>query len=203
MKQFFRYIFVGALALIPLLIVVQLILWVNTFSIQLFDFVFSYTNSSSYTFGLFIFTILSLAFIGSSIEKAGKSFLVSIIDKVFIKVPAVGTVYSIVKKITALFTPSNKDVKREVVLVEYPKKHLWVPAYVLSKHNNVLVIFVPTSPNPTSGYTVIVDKSVVKATTLSVAEASQFIISMGADFLKKEEISQIVEEAIKNQEKRG
>ena len=43
--------------------------------------------------------------------------------------------------------------------MEYPKNDLWVPAYVLSKHKNVLVLFVPTSPNPTSGYTVIVDKS--------------------------------------------
>jgi len=73
---------------------------------------------------------------------------------------------------------------------------LWVPAYVLSKHANVLVLFVPTSPNPTSGYTVIVDKSKVEETTLTVAEASQFIVSMGSDFVKKEEISKIIQKTI-------
>ena len=197
MKQFFRYVFVGALALIPLLIVVQLVLWVNSLSIDLFDFVSSYTNSSAYTLGLFLFTIVTLAFVGSSIEKAGKSFVVSIIDKMFEKVPAIGTIYSIIKKITALFTPNNKDEKKEVVLVEYPKADLWVPAYVLSKYDSVLVLFVPTSPNPTSGYTVIVDKSNIKQTTLTVAEASQFIVSMGADFVKKEEISKIIQDTIK------
>ena len=197
MKQFFRYVFVGALALIPLLIVVQLIFWVNAFSQDLFDFVSSYTNSTAYTVGLFIFILIVLAFVGSSIEKAGKSYLVSIIDTILEKVPAIGTIYSIIKKITALFTPNNKEEKKEVVLVEYPKADLWVPAYVLSKYDTVLVLFVPTSPNPTSGYTVIVDKSNIKQTTLTVAEASQFIVSMGADFLKKEEISKIIKDTIK------
>jgi len=197
MKQFFRYIFVGTLALIPLLIVVQLLFWINTLSVEFFDFVSSYTNSYLYTVILFIVTIIILAIVGSSIEKAGKSYLVSVIDRILAKVPAIGTVYSIIKKITALFTPNNKDEKKEVVLVEYPKADLWVPAYVLSKHENVLVLFVPTSPNPTSGYTVIVDKSKIKATTLSVAEASQFIVSMGADFIKKEEISKIIQKTVR------
>ncbi|MEA3383501.1 MAG: DUF502 domain-containing protein [Campylobacterota bacterium] len=196
MKQFFRYLFVGALALIPLFIVIQLVLWVKELSIQLFDFVSSYTNSSGFTFVLLIFVLLLLAAVGSSIEKAGKSFLVSVIDKVLDKVPAIGTVYGILKKITELFKPNNKDEKKEVVLVEYPKKDLWVPSYVLSKHEDILVLFVPTSPNPTSGYTVIVHKSKIKNTSLSVAEASQFIVSMGADFIKKEEISKIVQDTI-------
>ncbi len=197
MKQFFRYIFIGALALIPLLIVIQLIFWVNELTVNLFDFVSSYTNSTTYTMSLFVFTVIMLAFIGSSIEKAGKSLLVSTIDKLLAKVPAIGTIYSIIKKITALFTPNNKEEKKEVVLVEYPKADLWVPAYVLSKYDTVLVLFVPTSPNPTSGYTVIVDKTNVKQTTLTVAEASQFIVSMGADFVKKEEISKIIKDTIK------
>ena len=116
MKQLFRYIFLGALALIPLLVVVQMILWVNSISIELFDFVSSYTNSPLYTTVLFVVIIMILAFVGSSIEKAGKSFVISIIDRILEKVPAIGTVYTIIKKITELFTPNNKDVKKEVVL---------------------------------------------------------------------------------------
>lgn len=197
MKQLIRYIFLGALALIPLLVVVQLIFWINSLSKDLFVFVSSYTNSPLYTGGLFLLIIIILALIGSSIERAGKSYLVSIIDKLLEKVPAIGTVYSIIKKITELFKPNSKDDKKEVVLVEYPKADLWVPAYVLSKYENVLVLFVPTSPNPTSGYTVIVEKTKIKETTLTVAEASQFIVSMGSDFVKKEEISKIINKTIK------
>jgi len=197
MKQFFRYLFVGALALIPFFIVVQLVFWAKQLTIDLFDFVSSYTNSGFYTFAILVFVVLLLVVIGSSIEKAGKSFVVSLIDSILDKVPAIGTIYGIIKKITELFKPNNKDTKKEVVLVEYPKKDLWVPAYVLSKYEEVFVLFVPTSPNPTSGYTVIVHKELIKPTTLTVAEASHFIVSMGADFVKKEEISSIISQTIK------
>jgi uncharacterized membrane protein len=200
MKKYFRYILVGALALIPLLIVVQLLFWINQLALNLFVFVSSYTDSSAFTIILFAFTFIILAIVGSSMEKFGKSVVVSMIDKALIKVPAIGTVYSIIKKITALFTPNQKDEKKDVILVEYPKVGLWVPAYVLNEYKNLLVIFVPTSPNPTSGYTVIVEKSKVKSTSLSVAEASQFIISMGADFIKKDEITKIINDS--HQQKR-
>ena len=199
MKQIFKYILIGILALIPLFVVIQLVLWVNKLSIELVVFVGSYTNSSLYTALVFFFTILILIFIGYSTQKAGKSFVISTIDKILAKVPAISNVYSIIKKITALFTPNSKDNKKEVVLVEYPKDDCWVPAYVLNKHDGVLVLFVPTSPNPTSGYTVIIDEAKVLKTTYTVAEASQFIISMGADFVKKEEITRlIIDNGVKN-----
>lgn len=196
MKQFFRYLFVGALALIPFVVVVQLVFWAKAISVDLFTYVSSYTNNEIFTAVIIISTILMLAIIGSSIEKAGKSFVLTIIENILNRLPAIRTVYGIVKKITELFKPNSKDQKKEVVLVEYPKKDLWVPAYVLSKYDGVLVLFVPTSPNPTSGYTVIVDKSLVKATSYTVAEASQFIVSMGADFVKKEEIAGLVKDSL-------
>jgi len=192
MKQLIRYIFVGALALIPLFIVVQVIFWVNKLSLDFFKWISRYTNNELYTVIIILITLLVLAIIGYTTEKFGKSIIVSLIDRTLDKIPAISTIYSIVKKITKLFMTNKDDDKREVVLVEYPKKDLWVPAYVLSKHEDTLVLFIPTSPNPTSGYTVIVNKNIVKSTTLSVGEASQFIISMGADFIKKEELSSIV-----------
>jgi len=130
-KQFFRYIFVGTLSFIPLLIVIQLLVWVNTLTIDLFDFVSSYTNSTGYTIGIFAITLIILALVGSSIEKAGKSYLVSLVDLILAKVPAINTVYSIIKKITALFSPGTKDEKKEVVLVEYHPVHFDIPTYHL------------------------------------------------------------------------
>jgi uncharacterized membrane protein len=196
MKQFFRYLFVGSLAIIPLVVVIQLIFWVKALSVDLFTYVSSYTNNGIFTALIIAFTIFALAIIGSSIEKAGKSYIISLIENILNRLPAIRTVYSIVKKITELFKPNSKDDRKEVVLVEYPRKDLWVPAYVLSKYDGVIVIFIPTSPNPTSGYTVIVDRSKVKETSYTVAEASQFIVSMGADFVKKEEITQIIKDTI-------
>ena len=182
--------------LIEGLVVIQLVYWLQSLGLDFFKYLSSITNSTIMSAAIILVTILFLLIIGISIEKAGKSYIVNLIDSILERVPAIGTVYGIVKKITELFKPSSKDMKKEVVLVEYPKNDLWVPAYVLSKHEDVVVLFVPTSPNPTSGYTVIVHRDKVISTTLSVAEASQFIVSMGADFIKKEEISTIVTEQL-------
>lgn len=201
MKQFFRYFFVGALAFIPLFVVIKLLFWVKSLTLQLFNFVSFYTNNPLYTLAILLVIILLLVFIGASIEKAGKSYVISLIDKILEKVPAINTIYSIVKKITALFSSGKNEEKREVVLVEYPKKDMWVPAYVLSKYKSLVVLFIPTSPNPTSGYTVIVDRIMIKSTTLTIAEASQFIVSMGADFIKKEEITKIIHDNNQKKEK--
>ena len=197
MGKIFRYLFVGALALIPLVVVIQLVFWAKSLSLDFFNYLSDITDSTIVTYVLIGGTLLILILIGLSIEKAGKSYIVNLIDTTLEKVPAIGTIYSIVRKITALFKPNTQDEKKEVVLVEYPKDDVWVPAYILSKHEDVLVLFAPTSPNPTSGYTIMVHKEKVVRTSLTVAEASQFIISMGADFIKKEEISAIIQKKAK------
>jgi uncharacterized membrane protein len=197
MGKLFRYLFVGALALIPLVVVVQLVFWVKSLGLDFFDYLSGITNNVSITYLIIVTTILILILIGLSIEKAGKNYIINLLDTTLEKVPAIGTIYSIVRKITALFKPNTQDEKKEVVLVEYPKNDVWVPAYILSKHEDVFVLFAPTSPNPTSGYTIIVHKDKIVRTSLTVAEASQFIISMGADFIKKEEISKIIQEKTK------
>ena len=195
MGSFFRYILIGALALVPLFVVVQIIMWAESIAQDVLEYLFIYTNNTFLSVGILILILLFLAFIGSSIERVGKSLLVHFLDTTLVKIPAIGTIYGIVKKITELFKPNAKSERREVVLVEYPRIGLWVPAYVLNKHEDIRVLFVPTSPNPTSGYAIMVDKSLVKPTTLTISEASQFIVSMGADFIKKEELSVIIKEA--------
>jgi len=94
--------------------------------------------------------------------------------------------------LASMLSGGEDGTKKEVVLVEYPKENLWVPAYLLNRHKNICVLFIPTSPNPTSGYTVFVDESLIKKTTLTLQEASSFIISMGADFPRKEEIAGLI-----------
>ncbi len=195
LREMFKFFLVGTLAVIPLFVVVQVLLWVQSIGIGIFDNLFYVTNDSFISLLIIILIISFLIFIGYSIEKVGKSMLIHFIDEILQKLPAIGKIYAIVKKITDLFKPNANSEKREVVLVEYPKTGLWVPAYVLNKHGDIYVLFVPTSPNPTSGYAIIVDKNITKSTTLTITEASQFIVSMGADFIKKEELSVIIKEA--------
>ena len=62
-----------------------------------------------------------------------------------------------------------------------------MPAYVTNKINDWYVLYIPTSPNPTSGFTVIVHHSKVKHSQMGMEEVSSFVISVGVDFSKPDE----------------
>lgn len=188
-----RYIFVGALSLFPLILVLIVVNYLKELGISAYLSLHDYTDSFGLTLALMAGVIVLFAFLGYSIEEYGRSVVVSVIDKTFERIPAVRSVYSISKKMAAMFSGGDENAKKEVVLVEYPKEDVWVPAYLLNRHGTICVLFIPTSPNPTSGYTVIVDEKLTIKTSMTLQEASSFIISMGADFPKREEISGLIQ----------
>ncbi|MFA6188023.1 MAG: DUF502 domain-containing protein [Sulfuricurvum sp.] len=192
MKLLVRYIFVGALSLFPLVLVLIVVNFLKGLGVSAYLSLHDYTNSFGITIALMAAVIVMFAILGYSIERYGKSMFVSIIDNTFARIPAIRSVYSVSKKLAAMLSGGEDGGKKEVVLVEYPKENLWVPAYLLNRHAHVCVLFIPTSPNPTSGYTVLVDEKLTVKTTMTLQEASSFIISMGADFPRKEEIARLI-----------
>jgi uncharacterized membrane protein len=90
-----------------------------------------------------------------------------------------------------MFSSHDRTIAKEVVYVEYPKDDMWMTAYVTNRYEDKYVLFIPTSPNPTSGFTVIVDKSKVIKSTMNIEEASSFIISVGVDYGKVSEMSKL------------
>ncbi|MDA3945778.1 MAG: DUF502 domain-containing protein [Helicobacteraceae bacterium] len=192
-KQLLRYIFVGALSLFPLVLVLIVVNFLKDLGISAYFSLNHYTDSFGITMGLMAMVGVLFAVLGYSIEKYGKSLIISVIDRIFDYVPAIRTVYSVSKKLANMLSGNDESGKKEVVLLEYPKADVWVAAYLLNRHKGVCVLFIPTSPNPTSGYTVIVKETLVVSTSLSLEEASSFIISMGADFVKKDELAQIIQ----------
>ncbi len=198
MKKILRYLFVGALSLMPLTLVIVLVNMMKDLGVAAFFKISDVTNSNEVTGILIIVGLLLFIILGYSIEKYGKSWIVSIIDRTFEKIPAIRSVYGMMKILADMFSGNDANGTKEVVLIEYPKDDTWVPAYVLNKHNGVNVLFVPTSPNPTSGYTVIVKDEKMLKTSLTLEEASKFIISMGADFVKKDEITALINSTNKN-----
>jgi uncharacterized membrane protein len=191
-KLFLRYVFVGALSLFPLILVIVVVNYLKNLGVSAYLSLHDFTDSFGITIFLMVGVVAVFALLGFSIEKYGRSIFVSMIDSTFEKIPAIRSVYSVSKKLAAMLSGGEDGTKKEVVLVEYPKEGLWVPAYLLNRHENICVLFIPTSPNPTSGYTVLVDEVMIKKTTLTLQEASSFIISMGADFPRKEEIAGLV-----------
>ena len=122
---------------------------------------------------------LSLSFIGKKILK--------IIDDLFKKIPFLRTVYSAILQMTETFSNKDNDEK-SVVLIEYPRKGVWAVGFATKENTGEMAIktkqklinvFVPTTPNPTSGFLLMFPIDEVIYLNMTFEEASKFIVSAG------------------------
>ena len=122
---------------------------------------------------------LSLSFLGKKILK--------IIDDLFKKIPFLRTVYSAILQMTETFSKKDGDTK-SVVLIQYPRKGVWAVGFatkentgeMAEKTNQKLInVFVPTTPNPTSGFLLMFPLDEVIYLNMTFEEASKFIVSAG------------------------
>jgi len=122
---------------------------------------------------------LSLSFIGKK--------LLILLNNIFKKIPILRTIYSAIGQMTETFTKSDKT-KKNVVLVEYPRKGSWAVGFatkensgeISKKVNKKLInVFIPTTPNPTSGFLLMFPKDEVIFLDMNFEEASKFIVSAG------------------------
>ena len=181
---------IGVLAFIPVAVILQLLVFVEHIASNIVTFVYGYFDSYLVTGLLFVFSFASFAYIGHRVA-VGRSFFVGSIDNLINRIPILNTVYRVTKKIVNLISGHEQTEAREVVYIEYPKEGLWVPAYVTNKEKDKYILFVPTSPNPTSGFTIIVHESKVVKSEMDIEEATSFIISVGVDFEKAEEVDKL------------
>lgn len=114
--------------------------------------------------------------------------LVSWSESVLDKIPLVRSIYNATKQVIQAIFATNGEAFRKVLLVEYPRKGLWSLAFQtgvtspeIKRHtgDEMVSIFIPTTPNPTSGFLMMVPKSEVIELTMSIDEALKFIISLG------------------------
>ncbi len=122
---------------------------------------------------------LSLSFLGKRILK--------IIDDLFKRIPFLRTIYSAILQMTESFSNKDND-KKSVVLIEYPRKGVWAVGFatkenkgeMADKTNKKLInVFVPTTPNPTSGFLLMFPIEDVIYLNMTFEEASKFIVSAG------------------------
>ena len=127
---------------------------------------------------------LSLSFFGKKILK--------IIDDLFKRIPFLRTIYSAILQMTESFSNKDND-KKSVVLIEYPRKGVWAVGFATKenkgemseKTNKKLInVFVPTTPNPTSGFLLMFPIEDVIFLNMSFEEASKFIVSAGTSTKK-------------------
>ncbi len=189
-KKLINLFLIGVLAFLPIFLIVQIVLFLKQLWSDGYALVYGYSENVFLTVILFSFSFLTFAYIGYRV-KTGKSSIIALIDAVIDRIPFLNTIYRVTKKIVNMFSGNSQQEKLDVVYTEYPKDGVWVPAYVTNKKNDMYVLFIPTSPNPTSGFTVIVHESKVVKSTMSIEEATSFIVSVGVDFNHMNEISQL------------
>ena len=122
---------------------------------------------------------ISLSFFGRRILK--------LIDDLFKRIPFLRTVYSAIVQMTETFSKKD-DGKKSVVLIEYPRKGVWAVGFATKENKgemaqktgqNLINVFVPTTPNPTSGFLLMFPIEDVIYLNMSFEEASKFIVSAG------------------------
>lgn len=190
-KKLLNHFLIGVFAVIPIVIVLEIIIFVQGLISHLFGIVYVFADSYVYTAIVFIISFILMVSIGRTIVQKGGSWIIRMFDVVIDKIPLLNTVYRVMKKVINMFLSHDQAIAKEVVYVEYPKDGIWVPAYVTNRQDNKYILFIPTSPNPTSGFTVIVDKSRVVNSTMNIEEATSFIVSVGVDYDKSFEIKQL------------
>ena len=125
---------------------------------------------------IYILGVLVTNFLGKKIFKLG--------EKVVKKVPVVNIIYSTLKQITDTFTKGSKDTFKGAIYIQYPRRGLWTMAFIsgesISKQGIAYYhVFVPTTPNPTSGFFLLVPQSDSVKTGMSVEDGLKTIISGG------------------------
>ena len=134
--------------------------------------------------------ILSIIFItiigGLSLSFIGKKIL-QLFNETLKRIPILRTIYSAIGQMTESLAP-NKGNKKSVVLIEYPRKGSWAVGFATKENkgeiskktnSNLINVFVPTTPNPTSGFLLMFPKSEVIYLDMTFEEASKFIVSAG------------------------
>ena len=185
-----NYFITGVLVLIPIGVTVYLTL----FFIKIFSKILPQEINPNHYLpysipGLeIIISIIVITVIGwLSLSFLGKK-LVKLVNDIFKKIPFLRTVYSAIGQMTQSFAQTRKSKKKSVVLVEYPRKGSWAVGFatqentgeIASKTNkNLINVFVPTTPNPTSGFLLMFPKDEIIYLDMSFEDASKFIVSAG------------------------
>jgi uncharacterized membrane protein len=133
--------------------------------------------------------ILLTTVIGRSARYYAGKKLIQWMDSTLLRIPLLNKIYGTIKQVNEAFSSSNKTAFKQVVLVEYPRSGVFSLGFITSeeyRHEKTLTdikmvwVFVPTTPNPTGGFLLLLPETEVTRLEMSVPDGIKFIISLGA-----------------------
>ena len=188
-----NYFIAGIVALIPIGITLYLTLFIIKLSTRLIPKEINPNHYLPFDIpGLeILIALLIITFIGwLSLSFLGKKIF-DLFNTVLKKIPILRTIYSAIGQMTESFT-SNQNSKSSVVLIEYPRKGVWAVGFATKENEGVITekvneelinVFLPTTPNPTSGFLLMVPKKDLIYLDVTFEQASKFIVSAGTSNL--------------------
>ena len=187
--KFRNYFFAGIVVLVPLGITLYFTLFLINISSKILPKELNPNHYLPYNIpGVeIIISIFLITFIGwVSLSFIGKKLL-EIFNNILKRIPFLRTVYSAIAQMIETFT-KREEGKKNVVLVEYPRKGSWAVGFATKDNageitnktkKNLVNVFIPTTPNPTSGFLLMFPKEEIIYLDMTFEEASKFIVSAG------------------------
>ena len=192
-KSIFTKIRNNFIAGIVVLIPIGITLYLTTFFISISsNFIPKEINPNSYLpFSIpgleILLSVIFITIIGwLSLSFIGKKIL-QLVNETLKRIPILRTIYSAIGQMTESFTKTDNKQK-SVVLLEYPRKGVWAVGFATKENKgiieeqvkeNLVNVFVPTTPNPTSGFLLMVPKKDLIYLEITFEQASKFIVSAG------------------------
>jgi uncharacterized membrane protein len=180
----------GILVIVPIAAAILILRWLFLYVDSILDFVVERLFGFTVTGLSFAFTVVLIYVTGVIATSIVGKRLVGYAESLLARVPLFRYLYTSIKQIMVSFTTPGETRFLHVVLVEFPKKGMRVIGFVTSESciesgEKLLTVFIPTSPNPTSGYLEIVKESDVIRTNISIDDALKMVLSAGKVSLKE------------------
>lgn len=137
----------------------------------------------------FVIIILLVFFIGVLTRLYFGKMIIKLLDSFIAKIPVARSIYNATKQVVESFKNSTGTSFSKVVLVEFPRRDMWMVAFLVRDSLGFMVdastkeescnVFIPTAPNPTSGFIAVVPKKDVRELDITVEEGVKFVLSVG------------------------
>lgn len=200
----------GILALLPIVITVYLLYFLYNLVIsKASPIVKKIAHQYNYDFSEYVFQIATLILILLIIfiigvftrMYLGKLFI-KMLDKIMTHIPIARSIYNATKQVVDSFGNTSGSSFSKVVLVEFPRRDMWMIAFLvrdslpvmqdISTKEASVNVFIPTAPNPTSGFVAVVPKKDIRELDITVEEGIKFVLSVGIiNFDKNTEIKEL------------